>query len=304
MLVGLRFGVGIGSGLFWPSSLELVRVASPFRGFPTAVGVYNASGGFGVLSGLVLGLSLEAAIGWRFALLMGGVIQLASALAMGVVVRDSAGEAAQTGPRRAPSRTRDVLHSRSLWSLTLAGVGVWGLGYIVPQYALAFAAADHPFWNLGVVALFVSMASLIGIPAGIAGGVLVSRSHRSRGTLAASALVMAAVGVAFPAFDLAPLGVLLAVFGLADGIAFTMLYSIPPRIPEVSPQELPLAIGILDSVQTLAGSGLAFAFGVIVGVSGFGAAWQVAAVIAALPLILLVWVRVPRERSEPVEPAA
>jgi predicted MFS family arabinose efflux permease len=290
MLAALRFVLGIGSGLFWPSSLGLVRTASPFWSFPTAVGVYNASGGIGVLSGLVLGLALATAVGWRFALLVGGVIQLTFALTMWISIREGPVHVPGTARPRRPFKAREVFRSQSLWALTLAGAGIWGIGYIVPQYALAFAAADHPAWSLGTVALLVSIASLMGIPAGIAGGILASRFHTSRALLVVSALAMGGVGLGFPLVGLGTLGLMLVVFGLANGVALTMLYSIPSRIPEVSSDGLPLAIGVLDSVETLVGSGLALSFGAVVGIFGFGVAWPVVGLATVAPLVLLLWV--------------
>jgi MFS family permease len=296
MLTGLRFGLGVGSGMFWPSSLALIRTVSPSQGFPTAVGVYNASGAFGVLSGLVGGLALASAFGWRFSLLVGGLLQLALSAAVWITVRENSKPAARAARANPPSQGRSILRSRSLWALTLAGSGVWGLAYILPQYSIAFAAADHPFWNLGLVALFVSIASLIGIPAGIVGGVLVSRFGRSRAFLAASALVMAGVALGFPVFGFESAVGLLVAFGVADGVAFTMLYSIPSQLAGVGPKDLPLAVGMLDSVETLAGSGLVVAFGLLIGFSGFRVAWWIAGLVAALPLALLIWVR---ERNAP-----
>jgi MFS family permease len=302
MLACWRLGVGIGSGLFWPSSLGLLRTASPFRAFSTAVGVYNASGGLGVLSGLVVGLAVSTAIGWRSALLVGGVIQLGAALAIWMVVREGSGRAVDSIRMTRRARDRDIFRSRSLWALTFAGAGIWGIAYIIPQYAISFAATDHPAWTLGTVALFVSIASLIGIPAGIVGGVLVSRFGRSLAFLVGSALAMGGVALGLPLVGLGALGALLVIFGVADGIAFTMLYSFPSRIPEVSSENLALAIGVLDSTETLVGSGIAFSFGVVIGFLGFGAAWAFAGLVAVIPLILLLWVRERKAQSEPESP--
>lgn len=294
MMAAFRLGLGIGSGLFWPSSMALLRVSSPFRGFPTAVGVYNTSGSFALIAALVGGLAIEGAFGWRSAMLVGGVAQLACAWAIWGAFRSPIGEMPDRAVAPPGYGVRAVIGSRSLWALTLAGAGMWGLAYILPQYALAFASVVHPTWNLGVVAAMVSIAGLIGVPAGILGGELATRTGRLRTILVMSASTMAAVALLVPVVDLVRLGGIILLFGAADGVAFAVLYAIPADIPEIPVQGLPLAIGTIDSVQTLVGSGIALSFGLIVGLSGFGVAWATIGVVAAFPLLLLAWVHARR----------
>ncbi len=105
---------------------------------------------------------------------------------------------------------------------------------------------------------------------------------------------MAAVALLIPVVDLGPLGGIILLFGAADGVAFAVLYAIPVGIPEIPVQGLPLAIGTIDSVRTLVGSGIALGFGLIVGLSGFGVAWATIGVVAAVPLLLLAWVHARR----------
>lgn len=291
MMATLRFGLGVGSGLFWPSSMALLQGSSPFRGFPTAVGVYNASGGAGVVAALVGGLAISDAFGWRTSLLIGGVGQLAFACAVWAVFRSESGKTPSRATAPSGFGPRVVIRSRSLWALTLAGVGMWGLAYVVPQYALTFASMDHPAWNLGVVAVIVSVASLVGIPAGILGGLLATRTGRLRAILMISVATMCGIALLIPFVALASFGGILLLFGAADGVAFAMLYAIPSRIPEIPSAGLPLAVGVLDSTEALAGSGVALGFGLLAGLAGFGVTWIVIGLVAAVPMVLLTRVR-------------
>jgi MFS family permease len=291
MMATLRLGLGVGSGLFWPSSLALVRVSSPFRGFPTTLGVYNASGSVALIAALVGGLAIEGAFGWRASLLAGGAAQLACMCAVGIAFR---GPTTPTPDRIRPSQgvsAQFVFRSRSLWALTLAGAGTWALLYILPQFALTFATMVHPTWNPTGVAAIVSTAGVIGIPAGILGGILATRTGRLRALLLISASTLAAVAVLIPFVDLATFDGIILVFGAAEGVGFAVLYAIPARIPEIPSESLPLAIGVLDSVETLAGSGLALGFGLLAGFAGFELAWIVIGIAAVVPLVLLRWVR-------------
>lgn len=294
MMAALRLGLGLGSGLFWPSSLALLRDHSPFRGLPTSLGVYNASGALGLVAALVGGLAIKEAFGWRWSLLVGGIGQLILTILVWAIFRN---ESSRTPGTPAASPRPDgsaVLRSRSLWALTLAGAGTWAVAYVIPQYALTFASVDHPGWDLGVVALAVSGASLIGIPAGILGGILASRTGKLRALLVISGVVMAASALLIPFLGFVSFTGILLLFGTADGVAFAILYSIPARIPEVPPEGLPLAVGALDSVETLAGSGIALGFGLLVGLSAFRVAWIVIGLAAAVPISLLAWVRLRR----------
>jgi MFS family permease len=293
-MAALRLGVGLGSGLFWPSSLALLRDSSPFRGLPTSLGVYNASGALGLVAALVGGLAIEEALGWRWSLLVGGAGQLFFILLVAAIFRKGPSPLAKRStdaPR--PGRSA-VLRSQSLWALALAGAGTWAAAYVIPQYAVTFASLDHPEWGLSQVALAVSAASLLGVPAGILGGMLASRTGKLRAILATAGLATAGCALLFPFVDFASFTGLLLLFGTADGLAFAVLYALPAYIPEVPAEGLPLAIGMLDSIETFTGSALALGFGLLVGFSGFGHAWIAIGLAAAVPIGLLAWVRTRR----------
>jgi hypothetical protein len=85
-------------------------------------------------------------------------------------------------------------------------------------------------------------------------------------------------------------------------VDYAVMYVIPQYWREVPSSEIPLAIGLLNSVQLAGGAGVAALFGGIVGATSYPVAWECLAGLILLTLVAIVLL--PPIGSEPDGPRA
>lgn len=290
VLAVLRFGAGAGAAFFFAPALGLVASYYPVGSRGPIVGLYNAGFSLGSGVGLFAGAFIGAALGWSWALSIGGIALLvATAIAPLVLpVSDT------TPPRRTIGElweaSQPVLRSRPLWALSLSFMGLWTAFYVAAQYFVQYAHSVHPGWSLGLAAGLPTLMIAVEVLGGPLGGWLGERKVDMRVILVAFGAPAALVVLFIPFASLDELIGMFAALGFLDGATFAVLYLLPTYLPETRGEGLSLGLGLLNMIQIFAGSALAVAFAFVASYVGYTQAWILAGGVglATLPLLLLV----------------
>jgi predicted MFS family arabinose efflux permease len=293
-LVALRAIAGAGSGLFFSPAIALVAGLHPEgrRGVP--VGVFSSAYTLGAGLGVFAGALLLAPLGWRGVLFLGGALLLLMVpLAAAIVPKDAGGApSASYRPRGVPRAFR----SRGVWVLGVAFIGLEGASLSAAQYFAPYAEIVRgwaPALAGGIAALFV-FPSFFGGPLG---GWLTERFSNRRAQLALFTALPAAPLVLIPWLGPGPIAAIATVFAFSFGMVYAIMYVLPPYLPELPREELPLAIGLFNGVQLAGGAVVASIAGWAVATYGYSAAWFVLG--GAALATLLVLPAFPRTGSRP-----
>ncbi len=299
VLAGLRFGVGAGAAFFFAPALGLVASYYPAGSRGPVIGLYNAGFSVGAGIGILAGAVLGEALGWPWALGIGGVALLVAAAAASVFLPPTAAPPSGSSRAEVWRAAAPLLRSRTLWSLALALTGLWAASYILAQYTVQFAATEHPGWSLTLAASLPTLLILIEVVGGPYGGWVGERAKGSRRLLVAWGIPAGVVIFLVPYLPFVGLLVVFGFFGFAVSVVFADLYLVPSYLPGMQPETLALSLALINGVQILLGSGLAIAFGFVAVDWGFTVAWYFAAIAALVALPVLALAAIPRPAVEP-----
>jgi MFS family permease len=288
VLAALRFGAGAGAAFFFAPALGLIASYYPAGSRGPIVGWYNGGFSLGSGVGLLTGALIGAALGWGWALAVGGIGLLVAAALAPYVLPDTEASPMRRTARELWVAARPVLRSRALWALALSFMGLWTVFYVAAQYFVQFAHAVHPEWSLGLAAGLPTLMIAVEVVGGPVGGWFAERRHDMRTLIAVFGGGAAVVVLLIPFASLLELVGLFAVLGFLGGVVWAVLYLIPTYMLETQVEGLALGLALLNAIQIFAGSGLAIAFAFIATFAGYTDAWLFAGVIglATLPLLL------------------
>jgi len=145
-LLAGRFLVGLGAAVTFVGALKIAATWFPPARFATLSAVTAAAGGAGSLLATVPLAVLVAAVGWRGAFWLIGLVTLATAAACLAVVRDRPGPAPRPGFAAVLRGTRTVLANRHTWPPFLAfffqlaaqsNLWLWVVPYLRDLYGLS-----------------------------------------------------------------------------------------------------------------------------------------------------------------------
>ncbi len=283
-LVALRLAAGAGAGLFFSPAIGLVASLYPSgqRGLP--VGTFSSAFSTGAALGIVGGSILVPWVGWRASLLFGGgMLGLLAVLAVLLIPR----AAGPPAPERERVGTPRALRYRPVWAIGFAFVGLEGASFATGQFIVP--------WGESVAGWSILLAGLVGMTfvfpstfGGPVGGTIAERhrNHRTQFVLAvvAGALVLAALPVAGLAAAVA-IGI---VFSFLYGFVYAVMYVLPHFWRDLPAGEVPLAIGLFNSIQLSGGAAVAIGFGWIVEARSYAVAWEylAAAMVVGLGVLL------------------
>jgi predicted MFS family arabinose efflux permease len=277
-LVALRLAAGFGAALFFSPAIGLVASLYPpgKRGLP--VGTFSSAFSGGAALGIVASAVLVPVIGWRGALLVGGVGLGVLALIAWLAIPRAAGRAT---PLPSGRRTWPVaLRYRGVWAIGLAFVGTEGAAFATGQFIVPFGEAVRG-WSIllaGVVGMMFVFPSVFGGPVG---GWVAERHRNHRTQFVVATLTAAGLLALVPFAGLAAAIALGIVFSFAYGAIYAIMYVLPHFWRDLPAEEVPVAIGLFNSIQLSGGAAISFLFGWVVGAYGYGVAW------AFLPLAML-----------------
>jgi MFS transporter, ACDE family, multidrug resistance protein len=298
VLLAARLFAGVGAALFFSPAIGLVASLYPpgHRGLP--VGTFSSAFSAGAGLGIIGSSLLIPEIGWRGAMAVGGISLGTLVLLSLALIPRAAG--APPLPARPPSHGLPrALTYRGVWAIGLAFVGMEGATFATGQFIVPYGEAVEG-WSIalaGVVGMMFVLPSLFGGPLG---GPIAERHRNHRTQFALTTLAGAAVLALIPFAGLVGAVLIGIVFSLGYGFAYAVMYVIPHFWREVPPEEIPLAIGLFNSVQLSGGAVVSFLFGWVVSVRSYAFAWEVLAVVVVATLAAIV--ALPPTPAAPVGP--
>ena len=286
VLLGLRLIAGVGAALFFSPAIGLVASLYPpgHRGLP--VGIFSSAFSVGSALGIVVTSLLLPPLGWRLSLVVGGLILAVPAVVSLVAVPRSLG-APPRPSARSTSRLPAALRYQGVWAVGIAFVGLEGATFATGQFVVPWGESVQG-WSValaGVVGMMFVLPSIVGGPFG---GRVAERYRNHRMQFLVATLVGAGVLALLPFAGLVVAVIVGAVFALAYGFIYAVMYVLPHYWREVPPEEIPLAIGLLNSVQLAGGAGVSALFGVVVAESGYSVGWETLVGLTVVTLLALL----------------
>jgi predicted MFS family arabinose efflux permease len=283
-LLALRLVAGIGAGLFFSPAIGLVAGLYPEgqRGVP--VGTFSSAFSAGAALGVVGSSVLVPAVGWRLALAIGGGgLGILTALAF-LFLPAAAGAPEPLPARREVSR---AFRLPGVWAIGLAFVGLEGAAFATGQFLVPYGETVLGWSALlaGAVGMTFVLPSVAGGPFG---GMIAERYSNHRTQFLAATLAAAAVLVALPFAGAAVAVAIGVVFSFCYGFIYAVMYVLPHYWRELPATDVPLAIGLFNSMQLAGGAGVSALFGWVVGATSYSTGWTVLPLVVAVTLVALV----------------
>jgi len=269
LLLLFRFVVGIGAAFYFAPIIPILNRLFKGENKGYVMGIYNGAfnfgGGFAILVWAIISYSL----GWRMGLILGGIIGLITTVENIIVIpKDIKNDA----DPEIYAKIKMVLTSKSVWALAIGLSGFWGAYFTAAQFLVTYSESIKHI----VPSIAGSMSSLIllmGIVGGPIGGKLSDKLGKRKLFMYIPAISIGVLFILIPFSDLFNLFAIVILIGFLDVIVFSILYAMPAEYAEIETEYLPLAIGLINSVQILIGSVSPFLFGYIVDLSNYTIGW-------------------------------
>ncbi len=285
-LVILRAVAGAGAALFFSPAIGLVASLQPPGRRGLAVGTFSSAFSAGAALGVFVTALVVPSIGWRGGLAIGGALLLGI---LALAVRLVPAEATPARESRPPPGIPAALRSPAVWAIGLAFVGLEGASLSAGQYFVPFAQTIlgwGPALAGGVASLFV-FPSLFGGPVG---GALTERFTNRRTQMLLATAVCGGLLLLVPLTGFPLVAVIATIFSLSYGAIYAMMYVLAPYLPGIPRSEVPMAIGLFNSIQIVGGALVTDLFAIVVAASSYSVAWTLLAAATFVPVALLRWV--------------
>ncbi len=283
-LLVFRLAAGVGAALFFSPAIGLVASLYPTgrRGLP--VGTFTTAFSLGSALG-VLGTSLLIPpIGWRNSLVLGGAVLGVLALLAVVAIPRRAGRPPVERP--APGLPA-ALRYRGVWAVGFAFIGLEGASFATGQFIVPWGEVVKG-WSLALAGAVGTMFVLPSLFGGPVGGPIAERFKNHRTQFVVATVLGAIVLAALPFAGLYTAVAIGIVFSFAYGFIYAVMYVLPHFWREVPSTEVPLAIGLLNSIQLAGGAVVLFLFGGIVAATSYAVGWEVLVLLMLVTLLALV----------------
>ncbi|MFP3255528.1 MAG: MFS transporter [Thermoplasmata archaeon] len=279
-----RFMIGAGAAFYFSPAIGILKnlFSEGRRGF--SMGIYNAAFNLGAgLSVAITGI-IANVVGWRWALILSGVIGLAITIENHLTLPDNKQERVMN--------YSIVLLNRNIIFLGLALAGFWGTYFATAQLLDTYLIKERGFSSVisGYVSSLILFTGIIGGPLG---GHLLDRFGRGKLLLTLMAIFSALIISTIPFQSQYEIVISIILLGLFAVGIFSILYAIPSLYKEIPDNMIPLSIGLINSIQISVGSIAPFAFTFISDKFSYFAGWFFLGVfvIIFLPLLLLIKTR-------------
>ncbi len=291
-LVALRGAAGVGAALFFSPAIGLVGSLYPEgkRGVP--IGMFSSAFSGGAAAGVLLSAIAVGPLGWHWTLALGGIGLLVLTLGAVALIPRGAGAALPASISR--PKVPVALRLPALWAIGLAFIGLEGATFATGQFLVPYGTIELG-WGAalaGAVGMAFILPSIVGGPIG--GYVTERRTNRRTQFLVAGAVATVTVSL-IPWVGLIPMVLLGIGFSFAYGATYAIMYVLPNYLPGLPRDEIPVGIGLFNSVQLAGGAIVAWAFGLWVASVGYPLAWSLLAIAVIVPLAFLVYL--PRNGS-------
>ena len=283
-LLALRLLAGVGAALFFSPAIGLVASLYPEgrRGVP--VGGFSSAFSAGAALGILGSSVLVPAVGWRLALAVGGgALGLLTLTAWALLPR----AAGPPDPAPRVPGTPAALRFGGVWAVGLAFIGLEGASFATGQFVVPFGETILG-WSALVAGAVGMMFVLPSVAGGPVGGTVAERYRNHRTQFVVVTVAGVSVLLALPVAGVAVAVGIGAVFSFAYGFVYAVMYVLPHYWQRVPSGEIPLAIGLFNSIQLAGGAGVSALFGWVVAVHGYSDAWLFLVAATVVTLVALV----------------
>jgi len=286
-LLALRLVAGVGAALFFSPAIGLVASLYPpgRRGIP--VGTFSSAFSAGAALGIVGSSLLIPAFGWQLSLVAGGIVLGVPTLVAFALVPSTVG-GPPSGPTAPRTKFPAALRFRGTWAVGIAFIGLEGATFATGQFVVPWGESVQG-WSIalaGGVGMMFVLPSIIGGPVG---GRVAERYRNHRTQFVVATLAGAAMLAVLPVGGLALSLVVGIAFALSYGVVYAVMYVIPQFWREVPSEEIPLAIGLLNSIQLAGGAVVSALFGEIVAAYSYPVGWEALSAMMVVTLAALVF---------------
>ncbi len=275
LLLG-RLVCGVGGSIYIGSAVGLTTAWFRDRELATANGLTT---GVAFSIGAAIGLFgwglLEAAVGWRSAILAGAAVSLAALLLMVVSYpHPPVGDDVETASGHSLASLRRVIGSNRLWIMSLAFFGGYGSYFtavaMIPGYAVAYLHVDPATGHrLGAILL------LSGIVGSLLGGWLSDRVLGLLPTFLLACVIEAGALLAVPHLGVAGLEVAAGLVGASTILGFVSWIGLPGLMrSSLQLGDVPTAVGLMLTVVAIGGVILPPAYASMVERFGIAGGWN------------------------------
>ncbi|MDR8726368.1 MFS transporter [Burkholderia pseudomultivorans] len=247
--------------------------------------------------GLFLWALVVAAIGWRSALVVAGVIGLGVLFVAWVMpLVPSGGQRDLDGGHLSLHAVRRVLSNGPLWMWGMSIVGSYGAFFTTAQFVPIYAErvlhlSPPEAGRIGALLL------LSGIPAAMLGGWISDRFGRVKLLICGAFIISGIATVLLPRFDASGLQAAAIAIGLITMIGLTPWFSMPAMFPDRIPlSDVPAASGLMLSLAAMGGFVVPLGFGHIVATSGFSSGWIYLGIVSIVFTVFGLFAPSPKHR--------
>ncbi len=295
ILVLSRFLLGLGAALFFAPAIGILTPLFRDEEEGLVLGLYNSCfnvGGGIALFGWVIVIEL---FGWRWGLVLGGLIGLVSILVSQFVIpRDTILTRTQR-PSIGP-----VFRNRNIWIIAFGVLGLWGGIFTASSLLQTFLVSPQEF-NCGasgscaeIAGLLASTIMFASIFGGPIGGYLSDHFRRRKFFILVPGMGTSIGLLLFGFSNPLALAFLIPLVGFLDAIVFSTMYASASQYPEIGKRYAPLGISIINSVQILGSFGIPIVFTLLVNTYGnYSPGWFFIGGLAITMMILVFWLKEP-----------
>ncbi len=265
-MVIFRFFLGVGAAMYFSPALGIIKNVFSDKSKGLAMGFYNGAFNFGAGIGIALWNSIAILVGWRWALVIGGLIGLAITVENHLTLPTDE-------LKREKIEWKRVLLNRNVWFVGLSLAGFWGAFFAFAQFLNPYLVKTK-----GMSANLSGLVSSLTLIAGAFGGPLIGmisdKLKRRKEFMILLAIVMCFFISTVFLTNFTTIWIYTSVLGLLSAGIFSVLYAIPAGYKEIPERLLPLSIAIINSVQISVGSVAPYLFTFTAAKFSFNIAWM------------------------------
>jgi MFS family permease len=260
-----RFFVGVGAAMYFSPALGIIKNVFSDKSKGLAMGFYNGAFNFGAGIGIAVWNSIALLAGWRWALILGGIIGVAITIENHALLPPDS-------LKKEKIEWKKVIGNKDVWFIGLSLAGFWGAFFASAQFLSPYLVKTRGM--NGDLAGLVSSLTLI---AGAFGGPLIGMvSDKLRGRksfmILLSLVTCFLISTIFLTNDVT-IWIYTTLLGLLSAGIFSVLYAIPAGYREIPERLLPLSIALINSIQISVGSVAPYLFTFTASKFSFTIAW-------------------------------
>ena len=273
-LAALRIAAGAGGGLFFAPSMAFQAELLPVRFRSLVLGLFVSTGlGVGGALGFVLGSLWGPTYGWAYVFGIVSSLSVAVSVVCALSLPSLHHPDAPPRPVERAATAGRVLRSPSVWGISVGFAGISMAIAVGLDYISTFLHDVHPSWGLSLAGVLGAVSLAATIPGSLLGTWTSERGADRRVVGALIVVAFGAFAATIPFLNADELVADFVVLGLLAGATLPIFFEMPSHIPEVQGGGSAVAIGFLETSQTVFQGVAALVFAAAVLLGGYTWSW-------------------------------